>query len=221
MAFSQKALDFLFENHLNDSKTWYQEHKSEYKQYVAEPFSEFIKELQPTIKEIDSQLICDSKKISRLYRDTRFAKGGSIFRDNMWCSFSRTNESYESLPAFYFDFSPKGFSYGCGYYVASTASMNTIRTLILNNDKSFQKALKAYESQETFQLGGDFYKKNRYPEQSEKLYNWLNRKTIYLFCTSTDVDMFCKDNFAEKIAEDYKKIAPIYHFFMKAEELAV
>ena len=221
MSFSKKTLDFLFENRLHDSKSWYQEHKADYRQYVAEPFSKFITDLQPTIKEIDSQLVCDPKKISRLYRDARFSKGESIFRDNMWCSFSRTNELYESLPAFYFDFSPKGFDYGCGYYKASAASMNAIRTLILENDKSFQRALKAYESQNTFLLAGDFYKKNRYPEQNEKLYNWLNRKTIYLFCTCADIDLFCSDNFSEKIAEDFRKIAPVYNFFIKAEEYVV
>ena len=39
MPFSKKTLDFLLENRLNDSKVWYKEHKEDYKQYVAEPFS--------------------------------------------------------------------------------------------------------------------------------------------------------------------------------------
>ena len=42
MPFSKKTIDFLIENRLNDSKVWYQEHKEDYKKYVAEPFSEFI-----------------------------------------------------------------------------------------------------------------------------------------------------------------------------------
>ena len=221
MPFSKKTIDFIIENRLNDSKAWYQEHKEDYKQYIAEPFSEFITALQPTINEIDSEIICNPKRFSRLYRDARFSKGGSIFRDNMWCSFERRAEQFKSMPSFYFDISPNGFEYGCGYYMASTATMNALRELILKNDKAFQEAINAYESQTIFQLAGDLYKKNRYPEQSERLCNWLNRKSIYLFCKSSDIDMFCSDKLSDIIAEDYKKIAPIYYFFMKANELAI
>lgn len=221
MPFSKKTTDFLFENRLNDSKAWYQEHKKEYKQYVAEPISELITALQPTINEIDSEIICNPKRFSRLYRDARFSKGGSIFRDNIWCSFERRTEQFKSMPSFYFDISPNGFEYGCGYYMASTATMNALRELILTNNKAFQAAINAYESQNTFVLAGDLYKKNRYPNQSDRLSNWLNRKSIYLFCRNNDMDMFCSDKLSEIIAEDYKKIAPIYHFFLKAEELSV
>ncbi|HHX57230.1 MAG TPA: DUF2461 domain-containing protein [Clostridiales bacterium] len=62
MSFSKKTIDFIVENRLNDSKSWYQEHKEVYKQYVAEPFSEFITALQPTINEIDSEIICNPKR---------------------------------------------------------------------------------------------------------------------------------------------------------------
>ncbi len=105
--------------------------------------------------------------------------------------------------------------------MASTAIMNALRELILKNDKAYKEAINAYESQNTFQLAGDLYKKNRYPEQNERLCNWLNRKSIYLFCRSTDIDMFYSDKLSDMVAEDLKKIAPIYHFFMKADELTI
>ena len=219
MPFSKKTLDFLLENRLNDSKVWYQEHKEDYKQYVAEPFSEFITALQPTMNEIDSEIICNPKRFSRLYRDARFSKGGSIFRENVWCSFERRSEQPEPFPSFYFDLSPNGFEYGCGYYMASTATMNALRNMILKNDKAFQAAINAYENQNTFQLSGDLYKKNRYPDQSERLCSWLNRKSIYLFCRSTDINRLSSTDLADEISRDYKKIAPVYHFFMKAQEL--
>ncbi len=221
MAFSKKTMDFLIENHLNNSKVWYQDHKEEYKQNIAEPFSKLITALQPAMNEIDSEIICNPKRFSRLYKDARFSKDGSIFRDNVWYTFARKTEGFKSIPSFYFDISPDGFEYGCGFYMAITATMNIFRELILKNDIAFQDAINTYESQNKFQLAGDLYKKNKYPEQSERLCNWLNRKSIYLFCKSDDIDMFCSDKLAEMIAEEYKKIAPIYYFFMKADELTV
>ncbi|MDO5559917.1 MAG: DUF2461 domain-containing protein [Oscillospiraceae bacterium] len=220
MAFSAKSLDFLFENRLHDSKQWYQDHKEDYRQYVSEPFAVFIEKIEPVIKEIDDKIICNPKKISRLYRDTRFSKGGSIFRDNVWCIFGRPREPYQDIPAFYFEINPDGFTYGCGCYRTSTDAMNAYRKMILDNDKIFCNAKKAYESQNIFTLEGEFYKRNKFIGESEDRVFWLNRKNIYLQNTSNDMDILFSDNLASKIGEEFRKIAPVYDLMIKAEDIA-
>ena len=35
--FSQKTLDFLFENRLHDSREWFAQHKKEYQELVIQP----------------------------------------------------------------------------------------------------------------------------------------------------------------------------------------
>lgn len=218
MAFSARSLDFLFENMLNDSKEWFNEHKEEYRQYVIQPFEQLITDLTGTMLEIDGEFICNPKKISRLYRDARYAKGKSIFRDYVWYSFCRPYEGHKCLPEFYFSISPRGFSYGCGYYSAGTETMETVRSLILSGDKSFKAALEAYRKQDVFELYGDMYKRNRYPEESEENQNWLNRKNMGLSCDSADFNVLFGDGLAEKVAADFKAIDPIYRFFLHAEE---
>lgn len=216
MPFSQGTVDFLFENRLNDSKVWYQEHKEDYKAFVIQPFSELITNLEPTIHSIDGELMCNPKKISRLYRDTRFSRGLSIFRDDVWYSFANRRELGRPTPEFYFEISPRGFEYGCGFYMMSSATLEAVREKILSGDKLFKKALRAYEKQDVFELGGELYKRNRYPEQSERLCSWLNRKSLYLFARSNDFGMMFSEELAEKVAADYLSIAPIYEFFLSA-----
>jgi len=218
MPFSQETLDFLFENRMHDSKDWYQEHKAEYKRYVAEPFSEFITELAPTMLAIDDAFPVNPKRFSRLYRDARFSKGGSIFRDNVWCMFARTTDVYAPLPGFYFEISPSGYEYGFGYYKATAKTMQAIRSMILSDDKSFQAARNAYEEQDVFAMAGDVYKRDRFPDTDEKLAGWLGRRSIYFFARGADPESFFAGNLAERIASDFRRIAPIYSFFMKAEE---
>ena len=41
MPFSPQTIDFLTMNRLNDSKLWFNEHKDDYRRFVAEPFREF------------------------------------------------------------------------------------------------------------------------------------------------------------------------------------
>lgn len=219
MSFTSKTPEFIFENHSHDSKEWFQQHKSDYEKYVKEPFKEFLEQIEPYISEIDGEISCDPKRLSRIYRDARYAKGKSIFRDYVWYTFSRTRENNTSLPAFYFSVSPGGFDYGCGYYYTTTPTLAALRKLILSNDYSFAAAKEAYDGQDVFSLGGDLYKKDHYPEQPDENKIWLNRKNIFLFCESNDFKTLYSKSLAKKIGEDFKRIAPVYNFFMKAEQI--
>lgn len=74
MAFSEKSLAFLFENRMHDSRAWYQEHKTQYQQSVAQPCKALIQQVQPYLAQIDPQISCTPRCMSRIYRDTRFPR---------------------------------------------------------------------------------------------------------------------------------------------------
>ncbi|MDE6764289.1 MAG: DUF2461 domain-containing protein [Oscillospiraceae bacterium] len=217
MPFSAKSLDFIFENYMNDSKVWFNDHKEDYKKYVTEPFAEVISGLTETMLAIDSSFVCDPKKISRLYRDARYSKGKSVFRDYVWYTFGRPRSEGGAPLGFYFSISPDGFDYGCGFYSTSSSVMETYRRLILEDNKSFRMALEAYRKQNVFTLYGDLYKRNKYPEESVEKQDWLNRKNIGLSCESKDFELLFSDRLIGKLAEDFKAIAPVYHFYLETE----
>jgi len=219
MGFSPKTFIFLEDNHIHNSREWFASNKKEYEDYVLSPLIDLVVNLTPTMQKIDNEFICEPKvdrAISRIYRDIRFSKDKSIYRDLMWIVFTREKKLYNGLPGYYLEISPSGFRYGCGFYQASTATMEYMRQLILNNDKEFKKALKAYENQKTFSLTGDLYKKNKFTSQPEKIQNWLNRKSVHLLKESNDMNLLFSNNFASLIAEEFVQIKPIYDFFLKA-----
>ncbi len=219
MPFTAKTPEFIFENHVHDSKEWFHEHKSDYEKYVKEPFREFVELIEPYIKEIDAEISCDPKRLSRIYRDARYSKGMSVFRDYIWYTFSRTRENATSLPAFYFSVSPGGFDYGCGYYYTTTPTLVALRKLVILGDYSFTAAKEAYINQKVFNLGGDLYKKDRYPDQPEENKIWLNRKNIFLYSESKDFKTLYSKSLPQKIGEEFNRIAPVYRLFMKAEQI--
>lgn len=216
MPFSQRSVDFLFENRLHDNREWFNEHREDYRIYVTEPMKELILELAPTILKIDPLIEINPARISRLYRDMRLHPD-SIFRDHIWYTFSRTREQYHALPGFYFSIGAAGISYGCGYYCASAGSMNTLRSLMLAGDDSFRQAFLAVEKQKTFSLYGDMYKRSKFPDQPEELRRWLDRKGIGLSCDTNDPGVMFSEKLAKKVASDFRRIAPFYDFCMKAE----
>lgn len=216
--FTGEALRFLFENKFNNSKDWYDNHKNEYKKYVYEPFVELIKELAPTMVEIDSKLITiPSKLISRVRRDTRFSNDKSLYRDNAWLIFLRDKSLMSTSPCYWFEINQKGSSYGVGYYGAETGSMANMRQMIINRHPKFINALQCYESQKEFVIGGEMYKKSKFPDQPENLKLWLDRKNIYFECSQNDYKTAFSNELPDVLKRGYKMLKPIYDFISSIE----
>ncbi len=221
MPFSVKTLDFLVENRIQNSREWYHAHKEEFQQFVLQPMRELVEYLTPVINEIDPQLICEPKverSISRVYRDTRFSKDKSLYREVMWCMFVRDKREFSCSPGLFFEFSPDGFRYGGGYYHTPTKTMEAARELILENHKTFQKASRAFEKQDVFYMSGELYKRPHYPNQPERLRNWLERRDIGFLHNSEDFDLLFSDKLPQVLEHDFRLLKPMHEFLCAAEE---
>jgi len=220
MPLTDNALRFLFENRVMDSKPWFLEHKSEYEALVLQPLRELVLALTPSLLAIDPQLICEPKvgrSISRIYRDTRFSHDKSIFRDVMWCVFLRDKKLYHGPPGFFFEFSPRGFRYGCGHYQASPAVMDAMRGIISGDEPVFKAALRAFKKQSVFHIEDTRFKRSRHPDQPEEKREWLDQRSLCFIADSEDFDLLLSDALADRLAQDFALLAPMYDFMMAAE----
>lgn len=213
--FNAEGLKFLFENKMNNSKEWYDNQKSDYKNYIYNPFVSLIEEISPAMREIDSQFITTpSKMISRVRRDTRFSKDKTLYRDNAWFVFLRDKSAMSTSPCYWFEISQSGSSYGVGYYGAQTSSMANMRQLIVDKSPVFKSALDCYQSQSQFVIGGEMYKRSKFPEQPDNLKQWLDRKNIYFESVQTDYKLAFSEELPSTLVNGFKLLKPIYDFLM-------
>lgn len=222
MPFTEETLNFLIQNYLTDSREWFHAHRSEYETLVVEPLADLVIELSPTIEKIDPTIPCIpkiGKCISRIWRDTRRGPDLPIYRDVMWVNFIRNKQ--DNLPSFWFEFSPRGMRWGCGWYYTDPAVMQTARELILRNDPAWKKARTAYKKLKGHKLEDTRYKRNRYPDASEELQLWLNQRSLCITHEHDDIDLLFSPELANKIAESFIALKPIYEFFMKAVSATV
>lgn len=218
--FTKEAPKFLFENRFNNSKDWYDSHKDIYKKYVYEPFVELVKELAPAITEIDEKLITvPAKIISRVRRDTRFTKDKTLYRENMWLAFLRDKSQTSTAPCFWFEISQKGSSYGVGYYGAEPGAMARMREMIMSGHPAFLKALECYESQDEFVIGGETYKRSKFPDQPENLRLWLDRKNVYFEAVQNDFKLAFSRELPGVLERGFRKLKPIYDLLCTVEML--
>lgn len=221
--FSAQTFDFLMENRFMNSKAWFHEHKNIYDEHVLKPLTELAIEMGPTIEMLDPSIVTTpkiNKVLSRIYRDTRFSKDKSLFRESMWLSFKKDKKEFRHYPEFFVAMNPQMLIYGCGYYYMKPETVKAMRELIEENHPAFKKALKAYESQNVFTLEGDMYKRSKYPDYDEKIRNWLDRKSVCFTHYSTDFSLVFSDKLGETMCKDLSLMKDVYDFLILAENKA-
>lgn len=221
--FSAQTFDFLMENRFMNSKEWFHEHKNIYDEYVLKPLTDLATEMAPTIETLDPTIITIpkiNKVLSRIYRDTRFSKDKTLFREAMWLSFKKDKKEFPHYPEFFVVLTPQKLLYGCGYYYMKPETVKAMRELIEENHPVWQKALKSYEKQNVFTLEGDAYKRSKYPDYPENIRNWLDRKEVCCTHYSTDFDLVFSDKLGQKLCEDLVLMKDVYDFLILAENRA-
>lgn len=218
--FTPQALQFLFENRMNDSKEWFEAHRADYQALLVDPFRALVETLAPTMLRIDPEFVVEPKipsTISRIYRDVRFSKDKTRYRDSMWIWFRRNKKLYENHPSYFFEITPGLVRWGCGWYMADAAAMESYRGMILSADPAFLAAKRAFERQSVFQMSDDdVYKRSKFPEQPEDLRAWLDRKSIYIVHNAETPDVIYQPGLSERLAADFRSIEAFYRFLLTA-----
>lgn len=214
MPITQKTFDFLLENRINDSRTWFHEHKAAYIELVEEPLLALATFLTPVIEEIDPLAVKPPKRtISRVWRDTRFIKGGSIFREVMWLAWGRAMGM--EYPGLYFELFPGGCRYGCGYYHTYPKVALAVQQMVLKGDIRYTAAKKAMATHPELHFQGEKYKRPRYKDAPEADREWLERKELVVGHEG-GLDLLFADNLDEILADAFRSMAPIYHLLLDA-----
>jgi uncharacterized protein (TIGR02453 family) len=216
--FSQKTIDFMWNIRLNNNKTWFEEHKDEFKRDFQTPMKELGREVFARIT-ADYGERGFIHKLSRIYKDARRVRDGNLYRDNLWFSVekpSAENEESGGALTFWFDLNPEGWSYGLGYYAAKAATMEKLRARIDDNPKEFEKLIDLLDSQDEFKLDGpDYYRRKQAPTQ--KTQEWYNKKSFSLIHLGEIEDELLTREFADRLVGGYAFLMPFYDYFAAAE----
>ncbi|MDQ7097742.1 MULTISPECIES: DUF2461 domain-containing protein [unclassified Serratia (in: enterobacteria)] len=217
--FSKESIAFLSEVKRQNSKEWYDNNKSAYKIHLLEPFQHLVESLTPTMQRIDPCIEVSpaiGKTVSRIYRDTRFSKDKSRFRDRMWLTFKRDKKHWIDSPVYFFEIRPESFYYGLGYYAATRATMDRVRENILRRENEFRHA--TAHLLPVFELAGEAYKHPLQPDQPEEIATWYNRKSFSVMQENHDIAELFNPQLVNTLAEAFTQLAPLYTFLIRVEE---
>ena len=213
--FSQRTLNFLKNLRVNNNKAWFETRRGEYQEYLLNPLQDLVVDLTEFMLIIDPNFEIRpmvGKTISRIYRDTRFSKDKSPFKNTMWITFKKPNNDWKDAPAYFFEISPDSYRYGMGFYSASKETMDRLREMIVRKSKEFFKVFSLYSKQNAFVVEGEKYKRILNDNIPEEFQDWYQRKNLYLVCNRGIDNTLFSRKLLKDLESGFGLIATFYNF---------
>jgi uncharacterized protein (TIGR02453 family) len=148
--FRPEAIDFLVELAQNNDRAWFQPRKAEYEHLLKEPMEALVTALADRFETRGLPLQADPKRsVSRIYRDTRFAKDKSPYKSNVYARFpwigrgSGHDASDEGAhgPSGYFSVMPGESYVGGGMWMPEKPRLDAFRAAVLEEPDRVRAAL--------------------------------------------------------------------------------
>lgn len=132
-----KASTFQFLNDLgeNNNREWFQDHKDLF-ETAKENMEGFRDSLWHAMNQVD---VLDGIKLFRIYRDTRFAKDKSPYKNYFGLSMSRATAKRRG--GYYLHLEPGGSFVGGGFFGPNAEDTQRIRKAFSNDDREIRAIL--------------------------------------------------------------------------------
>jgi uncharacterized protein (TIGR02453 family) len=142
--FPPEALQFFRALARHNNRDWFQPRKSMFEEQVKQPMRELVEALNVAMKSFAPEYATDpDKAIYRIYRDTRFSKDKTPYKDHIAASFYRSGTGPHKYGGYYVHVSHKEVAVGGGVYMPEPEVLLAIRQHIGANHQKLRKILAA------------------------------------------------------------------------------
>jgi uncharacterized protein (TIGR02453 family) len=214
--FKEETVAFLKDLKRNNNKKWFEAHKSDYQTFLLKPFRAMVEDLGDFMLLLDPYMDATpaiNRTISRIHKDTRFAKDKSPYKTTMWITFKRPGKEWKDAPAFFFELSADAYRYGMGYYNASPRTMSNFRDAIDEEPKKFLEVMSFFSTQDVFTIEGDKYVRIFDKNQPPEIQEWYQSKNIYFVCNKVLDSLLFSEDLIDRLIQDFSMLAPAYRYF--------
>lgn len=215
----KSTLQFLSKLEKNNNRDWFNENKSLYLEAQADVIN-FVENLIQEIGKFDEDILkLDAKKsLFRIYRDTRFSKDKSPYKNNFGASLGIGKGSQKA--GYYIHIQPGKSFVGCGVYQPESNTLKKIRTEISRNGAEFLQIINDKNFKNTF---GELSREDqlkKIPQGFEKedlMADYLKLKSFVVLKNITDTEILDK-NAVENLGSYLKSAKEFNAFLNRAVE---
>ena len=219
--FYKETFVFLRSLAANNNKMWFEQHKTDYHEFLLSPLKSLVSDLSEFMLTIDPYFEVTpaiNKTVSRIYRDTRFTKDKSPYKTTSWITFKRPKKDWKDAPAYFFELSPDSYRFGMGLYSASPNTMGLFREAIDEKTEEFDSTISFYKKQDIFHIEGEKYVRIIDKSKSSEILDWYQRKNLYLVCNKNIDEILFSKGLVENLSSSFSLLEPLYQYLLKIRE---
>lgn len=220
--FPKDMIEFMLQIRLNNNKEFMASHRSDYERTMKQPYYQLIEALTPLMLRIDPDMeVKPHKVLSRIFRDTRFSKDKSPYRDHHWLAFRRAGEPKETAAMFWFEIKLESLSWGLGFWGENRPAMDIFRRRLISHPDDWLSLVDTLQGT-GIRVDGESYKRMLPPDgllpQLEKYYPM---KSLYVSRNDAPYESIFSSGLVDLISQDYDLLAPFYRILRGYYELSL
>lgn len=207
----QSTLDFFKEIKENNNKPWFEQNKPRYEAAKAN-FLSFMEELLVEIRKIEPIYEKDLKKYaSRIYRDVRFSKDKSPYKNNISSLIERAPD-YKKCP-FYLHIQPNESFIGGGIWQPEPDLLSRVRQEIDYNGSEFNSILHKKSFVDLFgKLSGDSLVRPPKGYDADNPNIELLKLKQYIVSKNFSDEVVTSKHFISELCICYEEALPFFYF---------
>lgn len=219
--FPDEMFRFLRDLKKHNDRDWFNANKERYKTHVVAPMVSFIEAMDGRLARVSDCFLADARpnggSMFRIYRDTRFSKDKSPYKEHVACHFRHMSGKDAHAPGFYVHLEPGDVFFGGGIWHAPPPVLNQIRQAIVDDPDEWKRATRSKPFRERFGgLAGDSLQR---PPQGfdadHPLIEDLKRKD-YFGIQRADAKLACTPKFIDEVTKAFVALKPFMAFITTA-----
>ncbi|MBL7782751.1 MAG: DUF2461 domain-containing protein [Saprospiraceae bacterium] len=207
MRIQPSTLQFLADLADNNHREWFQAHKDGYESALANAKS-FTKAVENALNETD---LIESSNLFRIYRDVRFSKDKTPYKNNFGIGFRRATKRRRG--GYYLQLEPGGSFAGGGFWQPEAKDLKRIRDEFAMDDEPIRQIIAAPDFQRYFgNLQGDELKTA--PQGYEKDHpaiDLIRKKGFVVMRHFTDTEVTSAD-FLQEVRKTFEAMRPFFDY---------
>jgi uncharacterized protein (TIGR02453 family) len=217
--FPKECVQFYKRLVKNNNKTWFDNHKADYENYVLNPARDFVVEMGKHLKKISLGIHADprvNKSLFRIYRDARFSHDKRPFKTNLGIWFWEGEGKRFDFSGFYFHLEPPNIMLAAGIHIFEPARLKTFRDSVVHeiHGPMLVKAIKQVEKA-GYQIGYKGFKKTpRGYDKDHPYAEYLLFNGLHGFHETKIPPQFYTDELIDYSIAIYKAMAPIHKWLV-------
>jgi uncharacterized protein (TIGR02453 family) len=224
--FSPDAIQFLADLAANNDRAWFQPRKAEYERLLKEPFEAMIAALAERLAARGVPIVADPKRSPfRIYRDTRFSKDKSPYKNHLGGSFPWVEDAPGTEAGGghderthgnggYFHFQPGEMYVGGGMWQMEKPRLEAFRNTVRDDPDRVRDVLEDPDFVSWFGDAHGHEELKRFPPgypQDHPLARMFLWKDVVFGRRLADEEVLSPE-LPDKLADGYATAAPVFRF---------